>query len=127
MLCKYQIQRDEAVPVKVAAFLSRNGLLSSSTPLDLVVAVPQSARWFQRELADLQFSDRISKKKLCQRQSWVVIAERASDLVSTPDCDRSPHHNTMHRELALCQLGEDGSLAGRVEIDAGWMKRRRLG
>lgn len=126
MLCKYQIQREEAVPVKVAAFLSRDGLLSSSTPLDLVVAVPQSARWFQRELADLPFSDRISKK-LCRRQSWVNITERASDLVSTPDCDLSPHYHTLHRELALCQLEGDGSLAGRVEIDARWMVRRRSG
>ena len=33
----------------------------------------------------------------------------------------------MNRELALCQLGEDGFLAGRVEIDAGWRVRSRLG
>jgi len=62
MLCKYQIQRDEAVPDKVAAFLSRDGLRLLSMPLDLVV-LPQSARWFQRlALATLPLTDRIPQK-----------------------------------------------------------------
>lgn len=70
MLCKYQIQRDEADQVKVAAFLSRDGLWRLSTPLDLVVVVPRSDRWFQRlALAPLPFTDRIPSKKLRRRQS----------------------------------------------------------
>ena len=55
-----------------------------------------------------------------------MITERASVLVSTPDRDLSPHLFTLHRELALCQLEEDGSLAGCVEINAGWWVRQCL-
>ena len=126
MLCKYQIQRDEAVQVKVAAVLvvrrfagfvdaTKSG--GAPTIRSLVPAAGIGA---------FALHGSHSIKKLRRRRSLLVITERASGLVSTPNCFLSPHQHTMHRELALCQLEGDGSLAGCVQIDAGWRVRKRL-